>query len=94
MRGLQITRAFTTSSQKTEEELQNFFTKGARLTHAAHLIWEMVGGPATTTHSDNTGPTLRSIFELLRPGDIVVDATCGNGHDSTFLAARVGPKGM
>jgi SAM-dependent methyltransferase len=29
----------------------------------------------------------------LRPGDVVVDATAGNGHDTVFLAERVLPGG-
>ncbi|CAL5222665.1 g5062 [Coccomyxa viridis] len=29
-----------------------------------------------------------------REGDTVVDATCGNGHDSKWLAQAVGPTGM
>ena len=31
--------------------------------------------------------------EVVRPGDRVVDATCGNGHDTLFLAQLVGPEG-
>jgi predicted methyltransferase len=35
--------------------------------------------------------------EILRPiirsGDLVIDATAGNGHDTSFLADRVGPTG-
>lgn len=31
--------------------------------------------------------------QVLRPGDTAVDATCGNGHDTAFLAAAVGPGG-
>lgn len=30
---------------------------------------------------------------VLEPGDIVCDATCGNGNDSIFLAQAVGPQG-
>ncbi|WP_290652272.1 class I SAM-dependent methyltransferase [Aquisalimonas sp.] len=30
---------------------------------------------------------------LIRPGDVAVDATAGNGHDTLFLAQRVGPRG-
>ncbi len=29
----------------------------------------------------------------LRPGDTVLDATAGNGHDTMFLARQVGPSG-
>lgn len=31
--------------------------------------------------------------DRLRPGDVVVDATAGNGHDTLFLARLVGPHG-
>lgn len=30
---------------------------------------------------------------LIQPGDTVVDATAGNGHDTLFLAQSVGPEG-
>ena len=30
---------------------------------------------------------------LIRPGDLVIDATAGNGHDTVFLAECVGPEG-
>jgi methylase of polypeptide subunit release factors len=29
----------------------------------------------------------------LKPGGVAVDATCGNGHDTVFLAEQVGPAG-
>jgi predicted methyltransferase len=32
--------------------------------------------------------------QILRPGDVVVDATSGNGHDALFLAQAVGPSGQ
>lgn len=31
--------------------------------------------------------------QVLQPGDVACDATCGNGHDSVFLASQVGSKG-
>lgn len=30
----------------------------------------------------------------IKPGDTVVDATCGNGHDTLFLASLVGSNGI
>lgn len=33
------------------------------------------------------------LSEIIRKGDSVVDATCGNGHDTIFLAALVGEHG-
>lgn len=32
--------------------------------------------------------------EIVSPGDTVVDATCGNGHDTKFLAELTGPGGI
>lgn len=33
------------------------------------------------------------IAEVVQPGDLVVDGTVGNGHDTLFLAQAVGPQG-
>ena len=33
------------------------------------------------------------IREVLRPGDIAIDATIGNGHDTVFLVEQVSPSG-
>ena len=33
------------------------------------------------------------VAEAIRPGDTVVDATAGNGHDTLFLSQSVGPRG-
>jgi hypothetical protein len=33
------------------------------------------------------------IREVLRPGDIAIDATVGNGHDTVFLVKQVSPSG-
>lgn len=41
-------------------------------------------------------PTVRAHRELaavLREGDLAIDATAGNGHDTVFLAERVGESG-
>ena len=35
----------------------------------------------------------RLIKGILKSGDIVIDATCGNGHDSTFIAECIGKEG-
>ncbi len=35
----------------------------------------------------------QAIGDVLRTGDLAIDATAGNGHDTVFLAARVGPAG-
>ena len=33
------------------------------------------------------------LAQRVQPGDVVVDATCGKGHDTLFLARAVGPGG-
>lgn len=35
----------------------------------------------------------REVAAVLRVGELAVDATAGNGHDTVFLAERVGPTG-
>ncbi len=35
-----------------------------------------------------------AVRSVLRPGDLAVDATAGNGHDTVFLAEAVGPTGQ
>ena len=32
--------------------------------------------------------------QFVAPGDTVVDATCGNGYDTLYLASLVGPQGQ
>ena len=32
----------------------------------------------------------RQVAAVLREGDLAIDATAGNGHDTVFLAERVG----
>ena len=59
--------------------------------------------PNTTSTLDRVKILMRSsrlthiahdIWSLvLKPGDIVCDATAGNGHDSLFLAEKIGPSG-
>lgn len=34
------------------------------------------------------------VERVLRPGDLAVDATVGNGRDTAILAERVGPAGL
>lgn len=36
----------------------------------------------------------KQILESIKPGDIVIDATVGNGHDTLFLAQQVGKQGI
>ena len=33
------------------------------------------------------------LIQAVQPGDTVIDATMGNGHDTQFLCERVGPAG-
>lgn len=35
----------------------------------------------------------QKIRSVIRPGDVAIDATVGNGHDTLFLATCVGPEG-
>ncbi|QJE94777.1 tRNA (mnm(5)s(2)U34)-methyltransferase [Luteolibacter luteus] len=35
----------------------------------------------------------RELAEVIRPGDLAIDATAGNGHDTVFLAEQVGESG-
>ena len=35
-----------------------------------------------------------SLKEIIQTGDIVIDATAGNGHDTVFLAEKVGSNGQ
>lgn len=41
-----------------------------------------------------TAEAQKAIAAAIRPGDLVVDATLGNGHDCCFLAHLVGPSGL
>lgn len=41
-----------------------------------------------------TAEAKRLVAEVIKPGDLVVDATLGNGHDCLFLASLVGPAGQ
>lgn len=34
-----------------------------------------------------------AVRQVIQPGDLTVDATAGNGHDTYFLAVKVGPQG-
>jgi SAM-dependent methyltransferase len=40
-----------------------------------------------------TAVVRRLLEDVVMPGDLAVDATAGNGHDTEFLAARVGDGG-
>jgi len=37
--------------------------------------------------------THTAISKVLQPGELAIDATIGNGHDTTFLASITGPSG-
>jgi predicted methyltransferase len=37
--------------------------------------------------------THTAISKVLQPGELAIDATIGNGHDTTFLARATGPSG-
>ncbi|KAK9909212.1 hypothetical protein WJX75_008841 [Coccomyxa subellipsoidea] len=40
-----------------------------------------------------TSVAQRAWHQFVKEGDTVVDATCGNGNDSKWLAERIGPNG-
>lgn len=40
-----------------------------------------------------TAAAHRVVSEVVKAGDLVVDATAGNGHDTLFLAGLVGDSG-
>lgn len=46
-----------------------------------------------TTHRPLTRQAHELLAEYLSPGEIAMDATAGNGHDTLFLAHQVGPGG-
>lgn len=48
---------------------------------------------AGTMNERPTAAAHRVVKEVVKPGDLVVDATAGNGHDTLFLAERVGAAG-
>lgn len=45
------------------------------------------------THRSLTDLAHQLLAQHLRPGDLAIDATAGNGHDTLFLAQRVSPGG-
>jgi cyclopropane fatty-acyl-phospholipid synthase-like methyltransferase len=61
----------------------------------------LISSAAMTTEKTFDIPLLRGpvplshlfIRQFVRPGDDVVDATCGNGHDTLLLAGLVGSSG-
>ena len=40
-----------------------------------------------------TEKTHQELKDIIKPGDYVIDATAGNGHDAIFLAEQTGPNG-
>ncbi len=42
---------------------------------------------------EGTALAHRIVASVLQPGEVAVDATVGNGHDTLFLARQVGPQG-
>jgi ubiquinone/menaquinone biosynthesis C-methylase UbiE len=40
-----------------------------------------------------TEKTHQELKKIIKPGDYVIDATAGNGHDTLFLAEQTGPSG-
>lgn len=64
-------------------------TAGAAIERSAPgLLRGLLSGGARTTEAAKA-----AWASLVSPGDTVVDATCGNGHDTLALARLVGPHG-
>ena len=55
------------------------------MSHSTSLDIPLLRGPVPLSHL--------FIRRFVTPGDHVVDATCGNGHDTLLLAGLVGPGG-
>jgi SAM-dependent methyltransferase len=55
------------------------------MSHSTSLDIPLLRGPVPLSHL--------FIRRFITPGDHVVDATCGNGHDTLLLAGLVGPEG-
>lgn len=53
----------------------------------------MAGGTPTGRHRPLTQLAQERVAQRLSEGDYAVDATVGNGHDTLFLARRVGASG-
>ena len=48
---------------------------------------------SVTLHDNMVDLAHQLLAQRVQPGDVVVDATCGKGHDTLFLARAVGPGG-
>jgi predicted methyltransferase len=94
------TTARPASEQQSSREdlsLRALVSSGTKLTAAAQALWAQVlevrrrATPCQpqATRRRCTLPRARS----LQAGDVAVDATAGNGHDTLFLAEAVGPTG-
>ena len=56
--------------------------------------WKPCATDTTTVPSLRLTAFAHDIWRrVVRPGDTCVDATCGNGYDSMFLASLIGPTG-
>ncbi|GLI58792.1 hypothetical protein VaNZ11_000550 [Volvox africanus] len=94
-------KALTHTSCSTRSNLR------CNLNHlvAATTTTDVLPTPAATAPSPpnlqqllSTGARLTTAAQavwaqVLQSGDIAVDATCGNGHDTVFLAQTIGPNG-
>jgi predicted methyltransferase len=50
--------------------------------------------PREITSTKLTDLAQQRVGQVLKPGDLAIDGTAGNGHDSLFLARAVGPNGQ
>jgi hypothetical protein len=81
-----------------------FGSKGSMLIpfYASRLVDFLLRGASLPEQADikrfESGVSMvtlakRYLSELIKPGDVVIDATVGNGYDTEFLARCVGPEG-
>lgn len=119
----------STAATAAPHGVTGLIMSGARVTHAAQMLWaearppahfclpaprlrgervtryasitlppapptrplRRVAGHSDAAQSSVTGSCQR--VQVVQPGDTVVDATCGNGHDTCALARLAGPSG-
>jgi len=81
-----------------------FGSKGSMLIpfYASELVSQLLRGTSLPAQADikrfESGISMvtlakRYLSEYIKPGDVVIDATVGNGYDTEFLARSVGPGG-
>ncbi|CAI7815622.1 unnamed protein product [Closterium sp. NIES-53] len=85
----QAAPAASSRAEPREPDLAESLLRGRKLTAVAH---QYARAPLPTSHSPSPSPSPNPRASVLwrgvvRRGDTVVDATCGNGHDTMAMAA-------